>query len=100
VSTAGDLGGAGDISAAVGLERHYRRLLLAYPRDYRERRSEEMLATLLDDAAAEQRRPTGTAAADLIVGGIRQRLQLPRLPIASIGRSAAECFIVGAPTGT
>jgi hypothetical protein len=66
------------VSAA--LEKHYRRLLLAYPRDYREQRAEEMLATLLDDATDGQRRPTRHQVADLVAGGIRQRFRPPPLP--------------------
>jgi hypothetical protein len=65
---------------AVDLERRYRRLLLAYPFDYRELRAEEMVATLLEDAAPGQRRPTWAEAADLVVGGVRQRLRVPALP--------------------
>jgi hypothetical protein len=97
VSTVGDLRGPRGVSAGVGLERHYRRLLLAYPLDYRERRAEEMLATLLDDAAAGQRRPTWDEAADLIVGGIRQRLQLPRLPMVWVA-ALLSALILGAFT--
>ena len=66
--------------AGGDLERHYRRLLLAYPRDYREHRAEEMLTTLLDGASPGQRRPTRGEAAHLVLGGLRQRLRMPGQP--------------------
>lgn len=55
------------------LERGYRRLLRAYPADYRARRADEMLGTLLDSAAPGQRRPSARESAALILGGIRAR---------------------------
>ena len=85
-------------AAAVELERHFRRLLLAYPSDYRERRAEEMLATLLDDAAAGQRQPTRDEVVDLLVGGVRQRLRLPNRPGMVIAAVLAA-FILGAFAG-
>jgi hypothetical protein len=60
----------------MSLERQYRRLLLAYPRSYRERRGEEIVATLLDDAEPGRTRPDGRAAFDLVIGGLRERLGL------------------------
>lgn len=77
------------------LEKHYRRLLLAYPRDFRERRAEEMLATLLDDATEGQRRPTRRQAADLVFGGIRQRFRVPPLPTMYVA-ALISAMIVGA----
>ena len=65
------LGGSG-----MSLERQYRRLLLAYPRSYRERRGEEIVATLLDDAEPGRTRPDGRAVLDLVVGGLRERFGL------------------------
>lgn len=56
------------------LARRYRRLLFAYPDSYRRQRGEELLGTLLDTARPGQRRPTVADAADLVLGGLRQRL--------------------------
>jgi DNA-directed RNA polymerase specialized sigma24 family protein len=56
------------------LARRYRRLLFAYPDSYRRQRGEELLGTLLDTARPGQRRPTVADAADLMLGGLRQRL--------------------------
>jgi hypothetical protein len=55
------------------LERRYRRLLRAYPAQYRSDRADEMLGTLLDAAAPGQRRPSARESASLIAGGIRAR---------------------------
>jgi DNA-directed RNA polymerase specialized sigma24 family protein len=56
------------------LARRYRRLLLAYPDSYRRQRGDELLGTLLDAARPGQRRPTAAETADLLLGGVRQRL--------------------------
>ncbi|MGN9908606.1 hypothetical protein ACTMTJ_13770 [Phytohabitans sp. LJ34] len=63
------------------LERAYRRLLLAYPRHYRRERGAEILTTLLDAAAPDQRRPTRRDALDLVMGGLRRRFAIPRGPL-------------------
>jgi hypothetical protein len=55
------------------LERWYRRLLRAYPADYRAGRADEMLGTLLETAVRGQRRPGARESAALIGGGIRAR---------------------------
>jgi hypothetical protein len=55
------------------LERRYRRLLRAYPAQYRSERADEMLGTLLDTAAPGQRRPSARESAGLIAGGVRAR---------------------------
>ena len=39
------------------LERRYRRLLRLYPRDFRARRTDEMIGVLMASAAAGQNRP-------------------------------------------
>ncbi|WNM41839.1 hypothetical protein RMN56_11070 [Micromonospora halotolerans] len=59
------------------LARHYRRLLLAYPRAYRRERGEEILGLLLDGAPAGRTRPTRREAADLVRAGLRCRLGRP-----------------------
>ena len=66
------------MSDSERLRRSYLRLMWAYPRWYRQERGTEMLTTLLDDAAAGQRRPTRADAVDLIRGGVRVRLRPPR----------------------
>jgi hypothetical protein len=58
------------------LERRYRRLLVAYPAGYRERRGDEIVGTFLDTAAPGRSRPSLADAADLVAGGLRQRLGL------------------------
>jgi hypothetical protein len=62
---------------APGLERAYRRLLLAYPRSYRRRHGTELLTTVLEMAAPGQRRPTAADAWHLFRAGVRQRFRLP-----------------------
>ncbi|SCF44186.1 hypothetical protein [Micromonospora saelicesensis] len=57
------------------LERRYLRLLRAYPADYRRARGAEIVGTYLDLAAPEQRWPAPADAADLVRGGLRQRLR-------------------------
>ena len=57
------------------LERRYLRLLRAYPADYRRARGAEIVGTYLDLAAPDQRWPTPADAADLLRGGLRQRLR-------------------------
>lgn len=54
-------------------ERRYRRLLRAYPPDYRRERGEEMLTTLVDAAGARDRAPVGEDVA-LVLRGLRLRL--------------------------
>lgn len=60
------------------LELTYRRLMLAYPRGFRQDRGPELLTMLMDAARPGQRRPTPADAADLVLGGLRWRLRLPR----------------------
>ncbi|MBQ1030790.1 hypothetical protein KBX26_12395 [Micromonospora sp. C97] len=57
------------------LERRYLRLLRAYPAEYRRARGAEIVGTYLDLAASDQRWPTPPDAADLVRGGLRQRLR-------------------------
>jgi len=59
------------------LERRYRTLLLAYPVRYRRRHGTEMVTTLLEMAAAGQRRPGVAEALHLLGSGLRQRFRLP-----------------------
>ncbi|MGI5240115.1 hypothetical protein [Dactylosporangium sp. CA-139066] len=56
------------------LTRRYRLLLLAYPPEYRRRRGDELLGTVLEDASAGQRWPSGREAASIVAQGMRARL--------------------------
>jgi len=82
----------------MSLEGTYRRLLLAYPQSYRERRGEEILATLMDDAAPGQTRPDRRATLDLMLGGLRERLGLhnPDGFAAGAALAAPFCLILTA----
>lgn len=60
-----------------GLVRHYRRLLLAYPRGYRRRHGTEMVTTLLEMAEPGRSRPSAGEAWHLVSSGVRQRFRLP-----------------------
>ncbi|CCH20392.1 hypothetical protein [Micromonospora lupini] len=57
------------------LERRYLRLLAAYPADYRRARGAEIVGTYLDLAAPGRRWPSPADAADLLRGGLRQRVR-------------------------
>lgn len=69
--------GDGWPAAEAGLERHYRRLLRAYPGSYRRRHGAEMVTTMLDMAAPGQHRPTASQVVNLLACGVRQRFRLP-----------------------
>ena len=56
----------------MSTERHFQRLLRAYPRSYRDRRGAEILTTLLE-MAEDGRRP----GLHLVLSGLRQRFKLP-----------------------
>ncbi|OLB75033.1 MAG: hypothetical protein AUI14_22160 [Actinobacteria bacterium 13_2_20CM_2_71_6] len=60
------------------LARRYRRLLWAYPHDYRRARGAEMLDTLLCAASPGRRRPTVRERVNLLHHGMRCRLGRPR----------------------
>ncbi|MEV4822923.1 hypothetical protein [Micromonospora sp. NPDC049274] len=57
------------------LERRYLRLLRAYPAEYRRSRGAEIVGTYLDLAAPGRRWPSLADAADLLRGGLRQRIR-------------------------
>ncbi|HET9517765.1 MAG TPA: hypothetical protein VFO77_08580 [Actinoplanes sp.] len=81
------------------LERAYRRRLLAYPRRYRRIRGDEMLTTLLDAAPAGRRRPTLRETLDIVGGGVRYRLRLPRGRLVVTGAVIAA-LALGALAGS
>ncbi len=79
-------------------ERHYRRLLWAYPRSYRDHRGTEILTTLLE-MAEDGRRP----GLHLVLSGLRQRFKLPaRRPLAWVAALLAAAVLggFGAAAGT
>ncbi|GIM88320.1 hypothetical protein [Paractinoplanes toevensis] len=79
-------------------ERHYRRLLRAYPRSYRDHRGTEILTTLLE-MAEDGRRP----GLHLVLSGLRQRFKLPaRRPLAWVAALLAAVVLggFGAAAGT
>ncbi|MDX6340026.1 MAG: hypothetical protein QOH87_164 [Trebonia sp.] len=60
------------------LERRYRRLLRLYPREFRARRTDEMIGVLMASAAAGQNRPARGDVSDIVRGSLRERLRGPR----------------------
>ena len=56
----------------------YRRLMFAYPREYRRRRGAEIADTYIEMAAEGQRWPRGRDAVSLLRHGLRARLGRPR----------------------
>jgi len=70
-----DVGDADGVKpTGVRLEQRCRRLLLAYPRDYRAQRGDEIVSTMLDAMPAGRRWPDPADAADVVAGGLRYRL--------------------------
>ena len=84
------------------LERAYRRLLAWYPREFRRQHQQEILAVLMADARAGQRRPGLAESADLIRSGLWLRLRLrPSVPrSAPTVRAAVKLMCVGAAVST
>ncbi|WP_250001519.1 hypothetical protein [Actinoplanes sp. M2I2] len=78
------------VPAQVALERRYRRLLWAYPADYRRVHGEEILTMLMDSAEPGRRRPAGADTIDVLRGAVRQRFRLP------VGRSAVLAAVLAA----
>jgi hypothetical protein len=74
------------------LARGFRLLLLAYPRDYRRDRGEEIVDTLLEMAPPGQRRPTPRQAANLVRNGLRCQLGRPRSRGIVIAAALAAVF--------
>lgn len=64
-------------STSDPLVRRYQRLLRCYPRAYRRERGAELLGLLLDTTPAGRTRPTGRAAVDLVLSGLRCRIGRP-----------------------
>ncbi|WP_433529308.1 hypothetical protein ACQPYA_23790 [Micromonospora sp. CA-263727] len=86
----------------TGLERRYRQLLRAYPAGYRHERGEEIVGTYLDLAAPGRRWPSLAEAADLLRGGLRQRLRaagatdlVPGVRLAALLALTTATFLAG-----
>jgi hypothetical protein len=60
------------------LERRYRRLLRLYPREFRARRTDEMIGVLMASAADGQNRPARDDVRDIVRGSLAERLRGPR----------------------
>src|SRR5262245_26491830 len=83
-------------------ERRFRRLLWAYPGDYRRRHGAEIVTTLLEMAEAGQSRLSVGPALHLVACGIRQRFRLPRrpFPVLAAVLAAVALGALGAVSGT
>ncbi|WBB54317.1 hypothetical protein [Verrucosispora sp. WMMD573] len=84
------------------LERRYRHLLRAYPPDYRHDRGDEIVGTYLDLAEPRRRWPSLADAADLVRGGLRQRLRaagatdlIPGVRLAALLALTTAAFLAG-----
>jgi hypothetical protein len=67
-------GTAGTVAGSVSrLERRYRKLLIAYPREYRSAHGGVLVGTLLEASASGQRIPSLREAVALVVGGLVER---------------------------
>ncbi|MEG3633372.1 hypothetical protein [Micromonospora palythoicola] len=84
------------------LERRYRHLLRAYPTDYRHSRGDEIVGTYLDLADPRRRWPSVADAADLVRGGLRQRLRaagasdlIPGVRLAALLALTTATFLAG-----
>ena len=60
------------------LEQRYRRLLRLYPREFRARRTDEMIGVLMASAADGQNRPARGDVSDIVRGSLLARLRGPR----------------------
>lgn len=86
---------------ATGLARRYRTLLLAYPREYRRDRGDEIIGTLLEMAPPGRRWPTVRQSADLIRAGLRCQLGRPGSKMIVFAAAIAAVFaaFLGAGAG-
>ena len=73
----------------------YRRLLLAYPKRYRRERGRE-LVDLYREVSGDRRRPRPADAADLILGGVRERLRAAGLAGIADALPTAAVFVLTA----
>lgn len=84
------------------LERHYRRLLLAYPGPYRRHHGAEIVTTLLEMAGPGRSRPAPGEAWHLVTSGLRQRFRLPGRPLVLLTAAlvTAVTAVLGAAAGS
>lgn len=83
------------MSGTPELEASYRRLMRAFPRGYRLRREEEMLAVLLEGADGAQHRATRAEGVDLLRAGAAARLRLLAAdPVALAGLATAVVLLM------
>lgn len=92
----------GEVMAHVALERWYRRLLWAYPIDYRRAHGEEILTMLMDSAEPGRRVPARADVVDLTRGAVRQWFRLPigRVPVVAAMLTAIVLGAMGAAAGS
>jgi hypothetical protein len=79
----------------AGLERGYRRVLVCYPKAFRQESGPEILGVLLATAGQGQRRVGLAESAALIRGGLRMRLRLTARPPRAV-RGAVRLMCLGA----
>lgn len=77
------------------LERRYRLLLKAYPRDYRARRGDEIVATYLDSARPGQLMPSLADTVDILGHALRRRFSPELEEAASLAAPWAIALIAG-----
>lgn len=77
------------------LERGYRRVLMCYPKAFRQESEQEILGVLLATAREGQRRIGLAESAALIRGGLRMRLRLTARPPRAV-RGAVRLMCLGA----
>jgi hypothetical protein len=82
------------MTATDSLERRYRRWLVVYPKEFRRTHEAEVLGVLLAGADDERRAPRPVECLDLVLGGLRMRLRLPRSNRSAV--LAARLMYVGA----
>ncbi|MGH3263135.1 MAG: hypothetical protein ACRDNS_14185 [Trebonia sp.] len=68
----------GVLTPHAELERRYRRLLRLYPREFRARRTDEMIGVLMASAADGRSRPARGDVSDIVKGSALARLRGPR----------------------
>lgn len=81
---------------AAGLERRYRRLLWAYPSDYRRRHGAEIVTTLVEMAEGGASRPGLGTTLHLAACGLRQRFRLPARRPFAVAAAVLTAIVLGA----
>jgi hypothetical protein len=83
------------MNETASLERGYRRVLMCYPKAFRQESGQEILGVLLATAGEGQRRVGLAESAALIRGGLRMRLRLTARPPRAV-RGAVRLMCLGA----